>query len=83
MGKSLFSGYPAYLDPGGRGWGGGGVVVPIMDGEAPTERGTLFTLEVYKRVGISRVEVKKLAGKTVIQVLKGTFEISRTDTPNG
>ena len=26
-------------------------------GEAPPERGTLFRLEVYKRVGISRVEV--------------------------
>ena len=25
--------------------------------EAPPERGTLFRLEVYKRVGISRVEV--------------------------
>ena len=26
-------------------------------GEAPPERGTLFRLEVYKRVGISRVEL--------------------------
>ena len=33
--------------------GGGGVLY----GEAPPERGTFFRLEVYKRVGIARVEV--------------------------
>ena len=36
---------------------GGGGLLPIMvymggGGEAPPERGTLFRLEVYKRVGI-------------------------------
>ena len=34
------------------GGGGGG-----RYGEAPPERGTLFTLEVYKRLGISRAGV--------------------------
>ena len=35
-------------------------LLPIMDytGRLPPERGTLFRLEVYKRVGISRFEVK-------------------------
>ena len=51
-------------------------------GEAPPERGTFFRLEVYKRVGISRAEVEKRAGKTDIWVLKGTFKMSRTDAPN-
>ena len=39
--------------------GGGGGVTPYngLYGEAPPERGTLFRLEVYKRVGISRAEV--------------------------
>ena len=31
--------------------------------KAPPERGTFFRLEVYKKVGISRVEVLKRAGK--------------------
>ena len=35
-------------------------------GEAPPERGTIFRLEVYKKVGISRAEVWKRAGKTDI-----------------
>ena len=34
-------------------------------GEALPERGSFFRLEVYKRVGISRVEVQKRVGKTV------------------
>ena len=33
-------------------------------GEAPSEMGTLFGLEVYKRVGTSRAEVQKRDGKT-------------------
>ena len=43
-------------DPGGMGWvgGGGGVGTP---NNRLYERGTLFTLQVYKRVVISRVEV--------------------------
>ena len=40
--------------------GGGGRALPIMDyEEALSERGTLFRQEVYKKVGISRVEVYK------------------------
>ena len=35
-------------------------------GEAPPERGTFFTLQVYERVGISRVEVYERVGKSVI-----------------
>ena len=35
-------------------------------GEAPPERGTPFTLQVYERVGISRVEVYERVGKSVI-----------------
>ena len=40
------------------GGGGGGGVLPIYNGlygEAPPERGTFFSLQVYKRVGISQV----------------------------
>ena len=36
---------------------GGGSPYNGLYGEAPPERGTLFRLEVYKRVGISRAEV--------------------------
>ena len=32
-------------------------------GEAPPERGTFFRLQVYKRVGISQVEVYEGVGK--------------------
>ena len=48
--------------------GGGGGVLPIMayTGGAPPERGTFFTLQVYERVGISRVEVYERVGKCVI-----------------
>ena len=38
-------------------------------GEAPPERGTFFTLQVYERVGISRVEVYERVGKSVIEGL--------------
>ena len=37
--------------------GGGGTPYNGLYGEAPPERGTFFTLQVYERVGISRVEV--------------------------
>ena len=37
-----------------------------LHGEAPPERGTFFRLQVYKRVGISQVEVYKMVGKSVI-----------------
>ena len=35
-------------------------------GEALPERGTFFRLQVYKRVGISQVEVYKGVGKSVV-----------------
>ena len=34
--------------------------------EAPPERGTFFTLQVYERVGISRAKVYERVGKPVI-----------------
>ena len=46
--------------------GGGGTPYNELYGEALPEMGIFFRLEVYKRVGISRVEVYKRAGKTVI-----------------
>ena len=41
-----------------RGWGGGGGVAPYngLYQEASPEMGTFFMLEVYKKVGISRVD---------------------------
>ena len=36
-------------------WGGGVTHYYGLYGEAPPERGTLFRLQVYKRVGISQV----------------------------
>ena len=42
------------LIPGGR-----GTLYNGLYGEAPPESGTFFRLQVYKRVGISRVEVYK------------------------
>ena len=39
--------------------------------EAPPERGTLFKLQVYERVGISLVEVYERVGKSVIWVCEG------------
>ena len=45
---------------------GGGSSCNGLYGEAPPERGTFFTLQVYERVGISRVEVCESIGKSVI-----------------
>ena len=54
--------------------GGGGTPYNGPYWEAPPERGTLFKLEVYKRVGISRVEVLKKAGKNCHLGNKGDFQ---------
>ena len=52
-----------------RGGGGGGVTPNDgLYGEAPSERGLFFRLQVYERVGISLVEVYKRGGKSVIWV---------------
>ena len=48
------------------GRGGKGTLYNGLYGEAPPERGTFFRLEVYKRVRISEVDVRKRDGKTVI-----------------
>ena len=44
--------------------GGGGTSYHGLYGEAPPERGTVFRHQVYKRVGISQVEVYKRVGKS-------------------
>ena len=53
--------------------GGGGGTYKGLYGETPPERGTFFTLQVYERVGISRVEVYQRVGKSVIKVFKRAF----------
>ena len=52
---------PNVIFPGG----GGGTPYNGLCGKAPPERGTLFTLQVYERVGISRVEVYERVGKSL------------------
>ena len=44
----------------------GGTPYNGLYGEAPPERGTFFKLHLYKRVGISQVEVYKRVGKSII-----------------
>ena len=46
--------------------GGEGTPYNVLYGEALPEKGTFFTLQVYKRVGISLVEVCERVGKSVI-----------------
>ena len=68
---------------GTRGGGGGWrTSYNGLYGEAPPERGTFFTLQVYERVGISRVEVYERVKKSVIYVFKSSFHqnISNTHT---
>ena len=54
---------------GGRGWWGGGGVLPSfyngLYGKTPPERGIFFRLQVYEREGISLVEVNERVGKSV------------------
>ena len=42
--------------------GGGGTPYDSLFGEAPPERGTLFRLKVYERVGVLLVDVYKRVG---------------------
>ena len=58
-----------YWPRGGGGGRGGGTPYNGLYVEAPPERGTLFRLEVIKRVGISRAEVRK--GKLTFRCQKG------------
>ena len=46
--------------------GGGGTPYNGLYEEAPPKRGTFLRLQVYKRVGISQVEVYKRVEKSVI-----------------
>ena len=46
--------------------GGGGIPYNGLYGKAPPERGTFFTLQANEGVRISRVEVYKMVGKSVI-----------------
>ena len=48
--------------------GGGGTSYNGLYGEATPERGTSFRLQVYKRVGISQVEVYKRVRKSKLDV---------------
>ncbi len=48
--------------------GGGGIPYNDLYGEAPSERGTFFRLEVYKRVGISQVGVYEMVGNSGIMI---------------
>ena len=50
--------------------GGGGTPYNGLYGEAPPERGTFFRLQVYKRVGISQVEVYERVAIFVRVLLK-------------
>ena len=74
--QSLYTTCRLICDIHPRWGGGGGTPYNGLYGEVPPERGISFRLAVYKRVGISRVEVYKRVGKTDI------FKISRTDAPN-
>ena len=51
-----------------------------LQGEpAPPERGTIFRLQFYERVGISLVEVYERVGKCVISVFKMTWKGQQKD----
>ena len=52
----------------------GGHSLKCLYGEAPPERGTLFRLQVYERVGILIAEVYKRVGKSVISVGKKAYK---------
>lgn len=46
--------------------GGGGTLCKVLYGENPHQRGAFFRLLVYEREGISRMEVYKRVGTSVI-----------------
>ena len=60
----------------------GGTPYNGLYGEAPSEMGTFFRLQVYKRVGISRAEVSERVGNLSFRYLKGPLiKIFRVDAP--
>ena len=59
--------------------GGGGTPNNGLYGEAPPERDTFFSLQVYKRAGISQVEVCKRVWKLVIWAFKGAFSYNNSN----
>ena len=59
--------YSQFVKTSFPGAGGGGDTPYIgLYGEAPPERSTFFRPQVYKRVGISQVEVYEMVGKSVV-----------------
>ena len=62
---------PQDLDFPGR----GGSSYNGLNREALPERGTFFRLQVYKRVGVSQVEVYKRVGNWSFRYLKGPLTI--------
>ena len=61
----------AHTGWGGGGGGGGGTPYNSLHEEAPAERGTIFRIQVYDRVGILLVEDYGRVGKSVIWVCEG------------
>ena len=63
-----------YVVPPGAGQGDGGTPYDGLYGEALSERGTFFRLQVYERVQSSlvTVDVYKRVGKSVIWICKRT-----------
>ena len=51
----------------------GGTPYNGLYGEAPREKGTFFTLQVYERAGIIREKLYERVGKSVIYVFKRAF----------
>ena len=50
----------------------------FLYGEVPPKRGTFFRLQVYKRVGISLVEVFERVWKSVISLCKKRKRANRS-----
>ena len=62
-----------FLTPSSAGGGGGTSCDALYWGEAPPERGIILRLEVYKKAGISQVEVQKRVRTTDNRCLKGSI----------
>ena len=69
------------MNGGGGGWGAGNSYYGLY-GTAPPKRGTSFMLQVYERVGISKVEVNERVGKSLIKVFKRLKLLKRVGSVN-